>query len=348
MSSGLSTNSMYNREMQQVDNNLVVGVDLGGTNVRAAVVDCSTGEIVGRSNNISSCAMEGVESTCAQILCAIRDAISQTPFKLQDMSAIGIAVPGHILTDAGLVLSAPNFKDQWKNVHLAAPIEEALDVPVYLGNDANMAALGEHQFGIGRGTLNMIMITMGTGIGGGLILNGKLFLGSDGGAGEIGYMTINAGGRGGNSSFGSVEGETQADAIVERAARKIQAGRQTILAEKTGYDRFKLTPAMIAEAAQAGDATSIEVFQETGHYVGLCVANIVNLLNPEMVVIGGGISLARELLLGPVLHVAAACIPGSIMKNCRIVISQLGDNAGIMGAAALGAQESLNRPLATT
>jgi len=324
--------------MQQVESQLIVGVDLGGTNVRAAVVDRSTGTIIGRSKNLSSRALEGVESTCSQIVRAIEEAVLQSSTSLGDISAVGIAVPGHVSSEEGMVLSAPNFKDQWQNIQLAAPVQAALGVPVYLGNDVNMAALGEYSFGIGRETVNMVMISMGTGIGGGIILNGKLVLGSDGGAGEIGYMIVNAGGRAGNSSFGSVEGEAQGDAIVERAARKIQRGQTTCLTEKTAYNRFMLSPAMIAEAAQTGDEMAIEVFQETGYYMGLCVANIINLLNPRMVVIGGGIASAGELILDPIRRVASACVPKSLMLNCQVVASQLGDNAGIMGAAALGFQ----------
>jgi len=179
------------------------------------------------------------------------------------------------------------------------------------------------------------MITLGTGIGGGIIIDGRLLEGADGGAGEIGHTIVNPGGRGGRAAFGSVEGEAARDAIIERAARKVQEGYPTTLAEVADYDRFALTPALIAEAAQAGDAVAIEVFEETGYFVGLCVANLINLFNPEMVVIGGGIAQAGELILEPIRRAAAACAVRSLSRTCRIVPADLGDNAGIFGGAAL-------------
>ena len=158
-----------------------------------------------------------------------------------------------------------------------ALVETLTGVPVQIGNDANLAALGEFRFGAGRAVRHMVMVTLGTGIGGGIIVDGKLLDGADGGAGEIGHMVINPGGRGGNSAFGTVEGETQRDAIIERAARKIQEGYPTSLGERVDFDRFALTPAIIAEEAQKGDAVALEVFEETGYYLGLCVTNLINL-----------------------------------------------------------------------
>ena len=181
----------------------------------------------------------------------------------------------------------------------------------------------------------MAMITLGTGIGGGIIVDGRLLEGVDGGAAEIGHAIVNPGGRGGNAAFGSVEGEAQRDAIIERAARKIQEGYPTSLAEITDYDRFALTPALIAQEAQKGDSVAIEVFEETGYWVGLCVANLINLLNPEMIVIGGGIAQAGDLILEPIRRTAYACAVRSLSRSCRIVPADLGDNAGIFGGAAL-------------
>lgn len=327
---------MTDRENKQP---YVVGVDLGGTNVRAAVLERATEKIVARGDNLPSFAQDGVAQTAGQIALAAETAMRQAGVGHADVLGVGIAVPGHVKAREGLVMWAPNFKEQWRGVNIAHPIQETLELPVFIGNDANLAALGEFTFGAGREVRHLAMVTLGTGIGGGLIVDGKLVEGADGGAGEIGHMVINPGGRGGNSAFGSVEGETQRDAIVERAARKIQEGYPTSLAEIADYDRFALTPAIIAEEAQKGDSVAIEVFEETGYYLGLCVANLINLLNPQMVVIGGGIAQAGELILEPIRRAALACAIRSLSRTCQIVPAALGDNAGILGSVALVLQE---------
>lgn len=313
----------------------VVGVDLGGTNVRAAVIDRASEQIVARGENISSRGMDGPELTAMQIAAAAQAALDRTGAGLEQVLGVGVAVPGHVKAKEGLVKWAPNFKDQWKDVPIAALIERHLGLPVQIGNDANLAALGEFRFGAGRAVRHLVMVTLGTGIGGGIIVDGKLLDGADGGAGEIGHMVISPGGRGGNSAFGSVEGETQRDAIIERAARKIQEGYATSLGERVDFNRFALTPAIIAEEAQKGDAIALEVFEETGYYLGLCVTNLIDLLNPEMVVIGGGIAQAGDILLDPIRRTVTATAIRSLAKSCRIVPAELGDNAGIFGGAAI-------------
>ncbi len=321
----------------------VVGIDLGGTNVRAAVMERATEKIVARSDNLPSFAQDGVTQTAGQIALAAETALQKAGVSHEAVLGVGIAVPGHVKAREGVVMWAPNFKDQWKGVQIVQPVRDALGLPVYIGNDANLAALGEFAFGVGRSVRHLAMITLGTGIGGGLIVDGKLVEGADGGAGEVGHMIVNPGGRGGNSAFGSVEGESQRDAIVERAARKIQEGYATSLAEIADYDRFGLTPAIIAEEAKNGDAVALEVYEETGYYLGLCVANLINLLNPEMVVIGGGIAQAGEIILDPIRRTANACAIRSLSRTCRIVPAELGDNAGIMGAIAL-VQQAADAP----
>ena len=317
----------------------VIGVDLGGTNVRAAVIDRVSEKIVARGENIPSRAMDGVTATAGQIATAARTALNQGNIDPDRVVGCGIAVPGVIKGKEGIVSYAPNFKDQWRGVQIAGPVQLSLGVPVQIGNDANLAAFGEFRFGSGRGVRDLVMLTLGTGVGGGIIIDGKLIEGATGGAGEIGHMIVNAGGRGGNSSFGSLEGECQRDAIIERAARKIQQGRKTVLGERTDYDRFALTPALIATAAAEGDDVAVEVFEETGYYLGIAVASLINILNPEMIVIGGGIAQAGEILLDSIRRTSNANALRTLARTCQIVPAQLGDNAGIFGGAALALAE---------
>ena len=325
--------------MEQTDKPYVVGVDLGGTNVRAAVIDRTTEKIVARGENISSLALEGVAQTTGQIVRAIETALEAASARKSQVLGVGIAVPGHVKAKEGLVMWAPNFKDQWKQVPIAHSVETLLGLPVRIGNDANLAALGEFRFGAGRSVRHLIMITLGTGVGAGIIVDGKLLDGADGGAGEVGHMIINPGGRGGNTAFGTVEGEAQRDGIIERAARKVQQGRSTTLGARVDFDRFALTPAIIAEEALKGDVVALEVYEETGYYLGICVANLINLFNTQMIVVGGGIAQAGEIILDPIRRTATACAIRSMSRTCSIVPAELGDNAGVLGSAAIILQE---------
>ena len=314
----------------------VLGVDLGGTNVRAAVLD-KTGKQIG-SGRAPSMATEGVENTVSQIVHAAKTAIRSSGVDDSEIAGVGIGVPGHIDEKNGVVLWAPNFYDrgvQYRNIDMARPIQDQLKQPVFMGNDANVAALGEFRFGAGRAIRSMVMVTLGTGIGGGIILDGKLWTGSTGGAGEIGHLIVAAGERGGAAAFGSLESMGQIAAICERAARKISQGRKSILADRCDYDWRLLTPKDIAEAALEGDALSLETFEETGYYVGLGIASIVNLLNPQMVVVGGGVSQAGDLILEPIRRAARANAIKTMIDVCPIVPAELGDDAGIYGGASL-------------
>jgi glucokinase len=316
---------------------VVVGVDLGGTNVRAAVIEQESGIIVARSANVPSRARDGVEITAHQCIEAIRQSLQNGNIALEDVAGVGMAVPGHVHPADGMVLWAPNFRDQWRGVPLGKLVSQGMGTKVLIGNDANLAALGEWRYGAGRGSRHLVMLTLGTGIGGGVIIDGRLLLGSDGGAAELGHIVIcsSSEARGGNASFGTLEGMAQRDAIIERAARKLALGRKSVLSDVVEFNRHDLTPAMIADAANMGDGVAIEVLEETGYYIGLGVCNVINIFNPEVVAIGGGISQAGPKLFDPIRRTAKVNAVTTLHSKCRIVVSELGDNAGVMGGAAL-------------
>lgn len=318
------------------DARAVVGVDLGGTNVRAAVLN-REGRMMGHGKR-PSLAHEGSARTVAQIKEAVEEAIVEAGVSRADLGGLGIGVPGHIDPTAKKVLWAPNFYEDgfpYRNISLADPIAEATGLPVLMGNDANVAAMGEFRFGAGRGTRTMVMFTLGTGIGGGLILDGKLWTGFTGGGGELGHIIIAAGERGGASSYGSLESMAQIAAICERAARKICQGRATVLTQMCDNDWHRLTPKDISDAAAQGDTVAIEVLEETGYYIGLGVASVVMLLSPEKIVIGGGVAGAGELLFAPIRRTAWANCSNTLIGPCEIVAAELGDDAGIYGGAGL-------------
>lgn len=315
----------------------VIGVDLGGTNVRAAVVS-RTGEIVGEGRTDSK-AMEGLETTIVQIVQAIRMAVADASVAMCDVAGVGMGVPGTHRSEEGIVVWSPNFKD-WNNVQLLAPIVEEVGVPAYMGNDANVAALGEYAFGAGRGAKIMVMFTLGTGIGSGLVINGRNFVGVTETAPEMGHHIILADGpRCSCGRYGCVESLCRRDAIIDRAARKAHQGRHTSLIEKSGHDLRYITPAMIAEAASEGDPVSIETLNEVGYYMGIAVANAINILNPDKVVIGGGIAQAGDLIFGPIRRSVEVNALYAPLQVCQILPAELGDDAGVLGGAAMVLQK---------
>lgn len=315
----------------------LIGVDLGGTNVRAAVVDRG-GCILGDARN-PSLAMEGPDVTMPQIVKTIQDAMGRAGVDAAEVCGIGMAVPGRHIAKEGIVLWSPNFKD-WGGLQLLGPITEELGISSYMGNDVNVAALGEFRFGAGRDVNSLVMMTLGTGVGGGIILDGRLWAGANEGGGEIGHQVINPNGRQcGCGNFGDLESQAGKEAIIDRALRKIYQGRKTVLTDRLERKYLELTPAMIAQAAGEGDELAIEVMAETGYWVGIGAANAINFLNPEMVVIGGGISQAGPVLWDPILRTVRANALKEALDICRVVPSDLGDDAGVMGGVVLVLQE---------
>lgn len=313
--------------------NHVVGVDLGGTNVRAAVVHRG-GEIVSEFRT-ESLAMEGLNVTISQIVKAVNAAIELSGVPPSDIAGVGMGVPGTIRSEEGIVLWSPNFKD-WNDVQLLAPIVKLIGLPVFMGNDANVAAFGEYTFGAGRGAKCMVMFTLGTGIGSGLIIDGKIYTGVSEAAPELGHHIILAGGpRCGCGRFGCLEALAKRDAICDRAARKASLSTYTSLWELAGHDLVNLTPAMIAEAAAGVDAVAAETLDETGYYVGIGVANAINIIGPDRVIIGGGIAQAGDLLFDPIRRSVAIHALAVPLQACEILPAALGDDAGVLGGAAI-------------
>jgi glucokinase len=262
----------------------VVGVDLGGTNLRAALAD-REGHILQDARRPSR-SDRPAHVTLENLIDAVREVIDEQKVTAREVVGIGIGLPGIMDSEAGVVFWSPNFPD-WHEVAVSPVVSQALRLPTTILNDARCAALGELQFGAGRGVQHMVMITLGTGIGGAFVVDGKLLLGPNGSIGEVGHQTLDVNGRRcGCGNFGCWEALCGRDAIVERALRLVQRGRATRLTE-LAPEPEALTPALIAQAAAEGDAVAGEVMAETGFYVGVGVANLINLLNPEVVVVGG-------------------------------------------------------------
>ncbi len=318
----------------------VVGVDLGGTNVRAAVVGQDE-QIAGQARRPSG-AREGAARVTEQTALTIREAVKAANLDLKGLAAVGMAVPGHIDTRTGVIIWSPNFGEtvdgifrQFQDVPFCGPLSEQLGVPVAASNDANVAALGEFRYGAGRGSTDLVMFTLGTGIGSGVISDGRVLTGSTGGAVEFGHHVIVAGGAPCTcGDFGHLEAYCGQQAIIERGRRAMEASPTTLLHELTAGYRPGLTPKMIDDAARQGDEAALEVFRETGYYLGIGAGNAVNVFNPELVVIGGGIRKATGLLETAERTMRTHAI-SSIVRTCKMVEAALGEDAGVMGAAEL-------------
>jgi len=314
-----------------------IGVDIGGTNIRAGVVD-QTGRILGEARR-PALAETGLRAAVGRAIEAIEEALANSGHTTRDVIAIGVGIPGTHRSQEGVTVYAPNFANS-RGVHVLRPIREATGLPAFMLNDVSVQTLGEHRFGAGQGYSYMVMITLGTGIGGGAIIDGELRLGHTEGFAEVGHMTIEPDGpvcSCGNR--GCWEALAARDAIVRRAITKIQRGNKTEIAEMVEYRLGSITPALIARSADQGDEVAIEVLRETGYYLGIGVANLIQLYNPEVFVIGGGISQAGKWIFEPMLRTVRARAQMVPASTCRITPAHLGDDAGIIGGSVLAAVE---------
>ena len=309
-----------------------IGTDIGGTNVKIALID-KNGSLV-YSNTVPTRAEMGYEYTLNNIKQAISDLMKETTTSKSSIEGIGFGFPGQIDCTNGVVRTLPNIPG-WEDVPVAKIMEKEFLIPTKVDNDVRCAALGELHFGAGKGAQNMICITIGTGIGSGLIINGKLVRGASNAAGEIGHikLQIHDGPICGCGDEGCLEAFASGPSIVAMAQAYISSGKSTKFREmaKAG----EITPYIVAEAAKAGDCVALKIYEKIGEYIGIGLASVVNLLNPEKIVIGGGVADAGEILLKPIenaLKKRSMPIQGS---TCKIVPAKLGNLAGVIGASLL-------------
>ena len=248
---------------------------------------------------------------------------------------MGVAGP---IDQNGVVLSPPNLPG-WDNTPLRSLWEEEFRVPVYIGNDCNLAALGEYRFGAGMGRDNIVYIAIGTGIGGGVIIDGRLFTGSGGLATELGHMTIDPSGPRCNcGNTGCLEALASGTAIARAAVERIQCGEASTITRLATSDLGRVTAETVQTAAISGDKLARDVIERAGRDLGIGITNLLHLFNPELVIIGGGVAMMGELILNPARKtVAERAMPGFIVP---IVPSSLGDDAGLLGAVALVGESS--------
>jgi len=311
------------------------GVDLGGTNIVSAIVNYQ-GKIVNRLK-VPTFAERGKEATIKRIIETIHENIIQSAIALDDIIGIGIGAPGPLDTKRGVINFAPNLPG-WRDVPLKKILEVEFSMKVVLENDANAAAWGERCFGIGRGVDNLVCFTLGTGIGGGIIIDSKIYHGSNYGAAELGHMTVNKDGPRCNcGNYGCLEAYSSATGIKNRIKSRIKEGIKSDFLNFDSDDELldSIRLKSIFETARKGDKLTKDIVEEAISYLGIAIANITNILNPAMVVLVGGITNEGDKLLIPLKEEVKKRAFYSNYKSLKIVIGELGGNAGVLGAAAL-------------
>lgn len=272
---------------------------------------------------------EGLEAILARMISGIEESLAAAGTGLGAVGAVGIGAPGAVDPETGVVLEAVNLR--WNDVPVAALLSKRLGVPVFLDNDVNVAVLGEHRMGTGKGFRDILGVWLGTGIGGGLILNDRLYYGHFLTAGEIGHTTLLPSAPVGHRSL---EHNCSRTAVVDRIVRLIRANRKSIIPAMVENDLDKIKSKTLAKAYEAGDELTVEVVQETAHLLGIAVAGVVTLLSLPCVILGGGLT---EALGKPFVdlveeHVRRHAFPDRC-KAVRVIASRLEDHAGVYGAA---------------
>jgi len=317
----------------------VVGVDLGGTKILSGVFKHSF-EPIG-SSKLSTKSQRGVEAVIERIARCVQDAIDEADLSLKQVAGVGIGAPGAVDFTEGRVIFAPNMEG-WKDVPLKKDLEKHLGVPVFVENDCNICVLGVHVAELKAKPKNLVGIFVGTGIGGGLIINGELYSGFNHTAGEIGHMVVDVNGpKCGCGNKGCFEALASRTAIFQQIKGAVKDGQKTLLTEMLGDDLKDLRSGDLRKAIRRGDKFVDKVVETAAEYIGIGVANLVNILGPEVVVVGGGVieALADEMMSVIVETAQDYAMPGT-MKGVEIVASKLGDSAGITGAAVLARRET--------
>ena len=325
----------------QPDKRAAIGVDIGGTNVKLGLV-APEGKILFRDSFMTH-QPGGKKGLLEVILRRLRDLMRTATEHGLKLAGVGIGAPGAIDVERGFVYFFPNIPG-WKDTPLKSVLERRLAVPVAVDNDANAMAYGEFCFGAGKGAKTLIALTLGTGIGGGLLIDGKLFHGPHFSAAELGHMVLNEGGplcACGN--HGCIETYVGNGYFVREVRRRLKIFPQSLLARELRKGK-ELTPLLVAQAARRGDVLSKEMWLETGAHLGNALAGLVNLLNPEKIILGGGIAQNGDLLFKPVIAELNKKAFPIAAASVRVVPAALGVDAGLVGAAALAFRETEEKP----
>lgn len=315
---------------------LIVGVDLGGTNIVVGTLPEDGSAVYGHQVQPTPVA-EGPDAVVGRIVELIGKSVTATKRELGtedlNVAGVGIGSPGPLNTQTGIVVMTPNLG--WRDMPLRDRIADATGLAATLENDANCATLGEWWHGAAQGAQHVVGLTVGTGVGGGVVLDGKILHGASDVAGEIGHMTIDMTGRRCKcGNYGCLEAYASGPNIAARAVEELLAGAATKLPDYVGGDLDRITAQVVYEAARDGDELALDVVRDTARVLGVGIATLVNILNPEIVVVAGGVTLAGDHLFAPLRAEVKRRAFRPAVDACRIVPGALPGTAGVYGAVA--------------
>jgi glucokinase len=310
---------------------IVCGIDLGGTKINTGLVD-ENGKVL-YNVKVPTLAQEGPEAVVKRIVKSVHDLLKESGVELKDISGIGVGSPGPLDVERGIIMSPSNLPG-WNNVPLVDILKKEFKINTKLNNDANAAALGEYFFGAGRGIKDFIYMTVSTGIGGGIIIDGRLYNGVSSNAGEIGHATINFNGPKCNcGNIGCFEVYASGTAVGRFAREALSSGEDSIM--KTMAPISEIKSEHVFEAARMGDRLALKLIDMEGYYLGVGITNLIACYNPQMIAIGGGVGSQLEMYYDKMYETLNKLCLAPSLRDCRIVKAELGGDLGLIGAAAL-------------
>ncbi|MEN4011087.1 MAG: ROK family protein [Chloroflexota bacterium] len=320
--------------------NRYIGCDLGGTNLRAALIDVDSGKVLCQQS-VPTLAREGHNAVMERMARLFDAMIVDAGLTPADIGGIGIGVPGVLDLEKGETLFLPNLPGTWPRVPLRETLQAKMNMPVALLNDARSITFGEWRFGAGQGVETVAVLAIGTGVGGGLVINGRLHLGIGGTAGELGHMVIDFNGaRCGCGNFGCLEVYASGPAIAAMGMKAVAQGLTTRIGELCAYDLNRITPALIAKAAVEGDEIAADIYRQVGFYLGIAATTLCASVGPRRIIVTGGVANAGNLLLAPMEKTMRERVRVMPVEQVQIVTGTLGDHAGVIGAACWAASQS--------
>lgn len=318
---------------------IFAGCDLGGTNIKAGLVNVENGDVI-VSDSIPTDAREGPESVLERMAKLISVLIEEANIKKSEIGGLGISAPGVIDLGTNTTRFLPNLYTEWRNVPVGEIMSSNLGLEVSMLNDVRAITYGEWSFGAGKGVDSMACFAIGTGVGGGLVIDNRLVLGFGGTAGELGHQTVDINGPlCGCGNYGCIEVFASGPAIAAEAARGVMQGWSTKIVDLIEHDLNKLTPQVVAKAAEIGDPFALEVWNRAGMYLGIGVANMLTCVGVKRVVIGGGVGKAGDLLLKPIRKEVLKRVKLMPVEKVEIINATLGNQAGIVGMAVWSARQ---------
>ena len=319
-----------------------IGIDLGGTKINGLIIEGDKPDPLVQKK-IPTEGHEGADAVVGRIAQLCKDLCADASIAMADVVSIGVGAPATIDYDEGLTLLLPNIQGEWWGKPVEQDLENLLDTPAYLINDARAFTLAEANYGAGKGYSVVACFTLGTGIGGGIAINGELHMGMSGNAGEFGHTTVDVHGiPDGSGTPGTIEAYGSGPAIAAMGAKAVMQGVNTKLTELANNDLNTITPRTVLQAAKEGDEVALRILNDAGKYLGAGVANVITILAPHCVVFGGGVSALGDMILDPIKQSIRVYNHTVDLDKVAIKTAELGDDAGAIGAALWAQQREAN------